>query len=119
VFDHATKLVCPLLRSRLHVAGIFEQTSLDPETCYRRLDGVQAYCCVWVHLASHGHDVAAGYRAGRAALRAMTARIRPQRTPNLPLGKVTMYPSHSVLMPQDAGPLVAPKTSVFTYAALS
>ena len=42
----------------------------------------------WVHLGAHGGDVNAAYLAGKRALTAMTERIRPSRTPNLPLGKV-------------------------------
>ena len=44
-----------------------------------------------VHLDAHGGDLAAAYRAGKSDLAAMTARIRPQRTPNLPLGKVLAF----------------------------
>ena len=47
-----------------------------------------AYCVAWVHLDAHGGDQRAAYLAGKRALTAMTERIRPSRTPNLPLGKV-------------------------------
>lgn len=45
-----------------------------------------AYCVTWVHMDAHA-GVPEAYLAGKRALAAMTDRIVPCRTPNLPLGK--------------------------------
>ena len=45
-----------------------------------------AYCVTWVHMGAHA-GVPEAYLAGKRALAAMTERISPLRTPNLPLGK--------------------------------
>lgn len=45
-----------------------------------------AYCVAWVHRDAHA-GVSEAYLAGKRALAAMTDRISPSRTPNLPLGK--------------------------------
>lgn len=67
-----------------------------------------AYCCAWVHLGAHGGDVAAAYAAGKRALAAMTERIRPSRTPNLPLGKV-LWPQACSFWPFKSWSCMQPK----------
>ena len=46
-----------------------------------------AYCVAWVHMDRHA-GIHEAYLAGKHALAAMSERISPGRTPNLPLGKV-------------------------------
>ncbi|CAL5228808.1 g12007 [Coccomyxa viridis] len=48
-----------------------------------------AYCVAWVHMDRHP-GISEAYLAGKHALAAMSDRIAPGRTPDLPLGKATL-----------------------------
>ena len=47
-----------------------------------------AYCVAWVHMDRHP-GVSEAYLAGKHSLAAMSERIAPGRTPELPLGKAS------------------------------
>ena len=56
-----------------------------------------AYCVAWVHMDRHP-GISEAYLAGKHALAAMSDRIAPGRTPDLPLGKACSLSFHKSLL---------------------